>query len=950
MRTLVVQSHLLDENGIMRVVAPELHLTQSSTPPTPPVGHSRWRGCILLMMVLSLPSPWCAQGLAQTAPPITPSGLTTQVDLSSTPPTGRMQYDITGGTRAGTNLFHSFGIFNVPTGVIANFLNDTSLDTTTILSRVTGGQTSTIFGTIQTSGFGQANFFLMNPAGIVVGPTASLNVGGSVAFTTAAYLRFADNGRFHAVPNAAADALLSTAPVAAYGFLSANPGTITIQGSELIASEISLVGRNIAIGPDARDNGTVQRAQLSAPNGTIRLASGVSPGEFDAITLQSVPNLDGASFTSFGSIVLAPDSTVNVRETSTVSIRGGQFLLNVSDATLSTAEIPEPPGTVVLNNASRMESATFGTESGAGVHIISEESVALRANSSIAARTMGAGSGGHVSVTAPTILLQAESNIVTATGGRGAAGNVDLQGNQITLATNSSVLTGSQAEGRGGDITIRGLAGTESHAQDVTLSDASRLVSETLGDGVNTQGPAGQILIRTERLSLSGASQLNSTSRGSTGAAGNISVRATDSMRVSGSGTQLISNSMEFSSGDAGHISVSTPLALVEKGGTISSTTSLTGNAGPITITANRLQLLSGGRVTSRSLVEFPETPPTGSAGTVTVHGLTHSVESIQIDGSGSGIFTDTQGQGLGGTITLRANTITLDTGGTISTETSGTSPTATGGSILIHATDQVSLANQASIRAGSTGTTAGNAGDVTLNAGHQLEVRDGSSITTATESPQANGGNITIQAIDQVRFVDSTLSTSVRGTDGSGGNIFIDPKVVVLQGSEVTAKAIGGAGGNIVFVTPLFLADSTSVVSASSQRGPSGTVTIQSPTSNLSSAVGQLVSKITPPQILIQNRCVTSTPGAQSTFIFAGRDTLPAEPGGWIKSPVAMNHWTGENTEHASGLIVRNRGSKSSPSLATQKDNATVLSLRRLTQPGFLVQTFASGSTDCSS
>ena len=144
-RTLVVQSHLLDENGIMRVITPELHLTQSEAPPTPTVRYCGWRGCVLLVIVFSLSSLWCTQGLAQTEPSITPSGLTTQVDLSPTPPAGNMQYDITGGTRAGTNLFHSFGIFNVPTGVIANFLNDTRLDTTTILSRVTGGQPSTIF-------------------------------------------------------------------------------------------------------------------------------------------------------------------------------------------------------------------------------------------------------------------------------------------------------------------------------------------------------------------------------------------------------------------------------------------------------------------------------------------------------------------------------------------------------------------------------------------------------------------------------------------------------------------------------------------------------------------------------------------------------------------------------------------------------------------------------------
>ena len=171
-----------------------------------------------------------------------------------------------------------------------------------------------------------------------------------------------------------------------------------------------------------------------------------------------------------------------------------------------------------------------------------------------------------------------------------------------------------------------------------------------------------------------------------------------------------------------------------------------------------------------------------------------------------------------------------------------------------------------------------------------------------------------------------------------------------IWRKQAVTAQAVGGAGGNITFVTPLFLADSASVVSASSERGPSGTVTIQSPTSNLSSAVGQLVSKITPTQILIQNRCVASTPGAQSTFILAGRDTLPAEPGGWINNPISMEHWTGKDTEHASGLRAKSVRLNNSPVPVTQVGGNKILSLRRLTSPGFLVRTFVSQSTGCSS
>src|SRR5215475_1565262 len=68
--------------------------------------------------------------LVQAAAPITPSGLNTQVSPPANLPSGKVQYDITGGTRpgGGTNLFHSFGNFNVPTNNIANFLNAGSID------------------------------------------------------------------------------------------------------------------------------------------------------------------------------------------------------------------------------------------------------------------------------------------------------------------------------------------------------------------------------------------------------------------------------------------------------------------------------------------------------------------------------------------------------------------------------------------------------------------------------------------------------------------------------------------------------------------------------------------------------------------------------------------------------------------------------------------------------
>jgi filamentous hemagglutinin family protein len=89
------------------------------------------------------------------------------------------------GQIRGGNLFHSFGRFTVQTGERATFtppLNGTTI--ANILSRVTGGQRSDINGPLRSEIPG-ANLFLVNPAGVVFGPEASLHVSGSFHASTA---------------------------------------------------------------------------------------------------------------------------------------------------------------------------------------------------------------------------------------------------------------------------------------------------------------------------------------------------------------------------------------------------------------------------------------------------------------------------------------------------------------------------------------------------------------------------------------------------------------------------------------------------------------------------------------------------------------------------------------------------------------------------------------------
>ena len=103
-------------------------------------------------------------GYAQMTTNITSSGLGTAINGSTSAPCLGGTCTITGGDRRSQNLFHSFGCFDIGAGNTANFSNNSGLTTSNIISRVTGGQTSSVFGTIQTTGFGTANLFLLNPA------------------------------------------------------------------------------------------------------------------------------------------------------------------------------------------------------------------------------------------------------------------------------------------------------------------------------------------------------------------------------------------------------------------------------------------------------------------------------------------------------------------------------------------------------------------------------------------------------------------------------------------------------------------------------------------------------------------------------------------------------------------------------------------------------------------
>jgi filamentous hemagglutinin family protein len=195
------------------------------------------------------------------------------------------QIDITGGTQAGSALFHSFTQFDVNQGQTANF--QTPADIQNVLTRVTNGVPSTIDGTLQLSG-AKANLYFMNPAGIVFGPNVNLNLPASFVGTTANAIgydwrTFSADGREQIWSRQAFDAIGENTFDYPLGTNSsgANP-TINVNRFVFFNDQANF-GRIVNFG-----NLSLQKdTNLSLVSGTITSTTDINTAS--SITIQSVP-------------------------------------------------------------------------------------------------------------------------------------------------------------------------------------------------------------------------------------------------------------------------------------------------------------------------------------------------------------------------------------------------------------------------------------------------------------------------------------------------------------------------------------------------------------------------------------------------------------------------------------------------------------------------------------
>ncbi|MEW6492880.1 MAG: S-layer family protein [Cyanobacteriota bacterium] len=826
-----------------------------------------------------------------------------------------LNFTITDGTQLGNNLFHSFSLFSVPTGGSAFFNN--SLDIRNIIGRVTGDSISNIDGLLRSNG--TANLFLLNPKGILFGPNAQLNIGGSFLASTATAVTFADGTLFSATIPSSPPLLTISVPIGLqYGSTASG---IQVQGSTLAVQPdrtLALVGGNLA----------VEDSTLTAPSGRVELGAVSGAG---TVGLNLADNQIRLNFPD--SIGRADVSLTNGTLVSTSAQGSGDIQLVGRQIQLQDSRVEaitlgaEPGGNLTVNASESVE--LYGSDAGgtfanglfaetqgegdAGNIAISTGQLRVEGEARISAATFGAGAGGNLTVNATDLieLIGAESNdiklftgLLTDTESSGAAGDLMIQSRRLIVRNGAQVSAATFSSGDGGNLTVNASESVELYG--VTPSDFlpsglfTAVQPEALGD-------AGDLTVNTQRLIVQDGAQIFAGAGAGNG--GKLTVNAAESIEL---------------------IGVS-PIGLFPSGLFTSVNPDATGDAGDLTVNTSQLIIRDGAQI-------FAGTRGGGNGGKLTVN----AAESIELIGvapsifAPSGIFTAVSppSTAKAGDLTVNTQELVVRDGAQIAAAAFGE---GTGGNLTVNASESVELIGKGPVRLNpfdptqtrqdpsgllSSAGGAGNSGNVTVNA-KRLIVRDGAELavnnqgsgnagnleinadsllldnqgTLTAETASGEGGNINLQVQDLLLMRRNSLISAQAGGTGNGGNINIDTTfLVALENSDIIANAVKGRGGNIqitaqgIFGTE-FREQLTpeSDITASSEFGVDGVVEIKTPEVDPNQGLATLPQEVIDVTQLVAQGCGAGGGLESSEFIVTGRGGLPPTPSGTIPSDTVL-------------------------------------------------------------
>lgn len=786
---------------------------------------------------------------------------------------------IEGGTQAGGNLFHSFEAFSLPTGQEAYFNN--TPDIQNIISRVTGGTISNLEGTLRANG--TANLFLINPNGIIVGPNAQLDIGGSLIGSTANRINFSDGTSFDTNPQTPPLLTINVPIGLQFG---ENPGSITVRGAGGGNSTSIQVqpGKTLAL---IGGNLVLTGGSLQAPQGRIELGS---VGNNSLVSLAPTPN----------GFALGYDGTQNFQNMHLSQ----QTVVNASGS--GGGDIQVRGDRVILAGGSQILADTLGNIDGGGI-VIAAEQLNIREGAFVSASTFGAGAGGRLTVQASSVEItgtrklqdildqlfvdrtispsELGGGLFSLSFGSGRANDINIETGTLSLLEGAIISTSPFSRGQGGDIVA-------------IASESVELIGSELFTDTFGQGDAGQVIVRTERLMAREGGGIFTSTFGE-GRGGDLTVEASESLDLIGTTSDgrfksgFASNAFMDATEATGNLRIETKRLTIRDGAGIGAATFGAAQGGTLTVEASELVELIGTSADGREL---------------------------------SSLNAQSQGQGAAGDIEIDTRRLVVRDGGLVST---ATEEAGRAGRLAVRASESVEVSGTSadgqfpsSLRSDASFDSApssflpppqsdvlGQAGDLTIETG-RLIVRDGAEITVSGEgfgaagnirveadsiqlegggkinaaTDSGTGGNITLEG-DNLRLRGgSTISTNADNADG--GNITIDTgTLVALENSDISANARAGVGGRVtvnasgIFGTQFREAQTPeSDITATSALGPQFNGLVEVNITNVAPSQGfvDLPENVTDPTELIAIGCAAER---QNSFVVTGRGGLPEDP-----------------------------------------------------------------------
>lgn len=735
------------------------------------------------------------------------------------------------GTTAGNNLFHSFHRFNLEQGETATFSGANHIEN--VISRVTGGSPSNINGTIKNT-IPNADTYLLNPAGIMFGEQAQLDVQGSFHASTADSLTFADGAEFHT--NETNISRFSVSSPQSFGFFDKAHAAIEVKGRSALND--TATPRALLQVPDGKS--------LSLIGGDIRLSQGVEalPLEPESSTLGAeglreavarnqrysqlhAPSgrLNLAAMQGAGEVRLSPDGIDTTMQGATFETTGQAFLSTTGEG---GGNVFIRAGDVKMDN-STLYARTLGSLDG-GVVDMQADRIQMQ-DTIVRAGTDNTGDGTDIRMSATESLVLTNNTPLISGAGRNAnknqtlgdAGYIHLYAKDIEISHNdwsNGVFTSlTYGSGRGGDIVIQA-----DNQLDVI---GAYFQSSTWAENA-TAGDAGDIYLQAKAINVVNNSAAGTYSNGS-GNAGDVFIKA-DRLYMNGEEkgfAEIRSYNWAGSTGHAGNIQVEAREVVLEEGGFLSTSTMGSGDAGQVSLALSGDLRIAG---------------------------------ASQVTGKSSGIFAYTQAtgninSGKAGHIEIQARAVSVAAGGRIDASSQAVQAGASSGvagDIRLSVAEGVSLHGvnpygentdgfASSIAARSRGEQAGAAGDILISA-KRLELSDGALIESGVDN-LSQGGSIRLDVLQSVDIEGDAAHIALQAPLSSQQDYLarINPvnynqAVSGIYAHSTSPNAVSGDSGAIdISTAQLSLRAGGEISTASQGGGKAGNITLQVGALNLS-------------------------------------------------------------------------------------------------------------------